>query len=94
MSPAQNPALLRALAAEIKHQRNILKISQDELAYRAGLNRTFLGKIEVAKNQPSLSALLKLSVGLNICMITLVAAIMARYAKEVSIVQLAKPEAT
>ncbi|MFM2112280.1 MAG: hypothetical protein RLZZ271_940 [Pseudomonadota bacterium] len=85
MSSAQNPALLRALAAELKHQRSILQISQDELAHRAGLNRTFLGKLEIAKNQPSLTALLKLSVGLNIDVVTLLSGIMTRYTKELTV---------
>ena len=57
MRSVQNPSLLKAFAAEVKARRGLLHISQDELAFRSGLSRTFLGKIEIAQNQPSLTAL-------------------------------------
>ncbi len=66
MRTVQNPLLLKAFAAEIKARRGVLEISQEELAYRSGLSRTFLGKIEIASNQPSLTALFKLADGLQV----------------------------
>lgn len=66
MRSVQNPALLKALAAEIKARRGQLQISQDELAYRSGISRTFIGKMEIAENQPSLTALYKLAEGLQV----------------------------
>jgi len=82
MRSSQDLALLRALAAEVKSLRAVLEISQDELAHRAGLARTFVGKIEIAKNQPSLTALFKLAQGLGILPQDLIAAVGARYKRE------------
>ena len=82
MRTSQNPALLKAFAAEIKARRGELQISQDELAYRAGLSRTFLGKIEIAQNQPSLTALFKLADGLQVSPDDLVKGVKSRLRKE------------
>lgn len=82
MRNTQNPALLRAFAAEIKARRGELQISQDELAYRAGLSRTFLGKIEIAQNQPSLTALFKLADGLQVGADELLKSVKTRLRKE------------
>lgn len=82
MRTTQNPALLRAFAAEIKARRGELQISQDELAYRAGLSRTFLGKIEIAQNQPSLTALFKLADGLQVSPDDLLKSVKTRLRKE------------
>ena len=46
-------AILLALASELKSRRLTIGLSQDELALRADLNRTFIAKIEVAKTQPA-----------------------------------------
>lgn len=78
----QNIPLLKALAAEIKARRGALQISQDELAYRCGLSRTFLGKIEIAQSQPSLTALFKLADGLEVGPDELLKAVKGRLRKE------------
>lgn len=41
-------------------------ISQEELALRAEINRTFVGKIETHKTQPSLMVMVKLSGALDL----------------------------
>jgi len=82
MRTEQNPPLLKALAAEVKARRGALQISQDELAYRCGLSRTFLGKIEIAQSQPSLSALFKLADGLEVGPDELLKAVKVRLRKE------------
>jgi transcriptional regulator with XRE-family HTH domain len=66
MHTSRNPDLMRAFAIELKVQRNALAISQEELAHRAGVDRTFVARLELAQNQPSLSVLFKLCEGLNI----------------------------
>lgn len=38
---SRNDALLEAFAAELKARRAGLKLSQEEIAYRAGVNRMF-----------------------------------------------------
>lgn len=75
-------ALLRSLAAELKARRTALGISQEQLALRAEVNRTFVGKIETAKNQPTLSVLLRLSEGLECDATELLTGILKRYRKE------------
>jgi transcriptional regulator with XRE-family HTH domain len=82
MRTVQNPSLLKAFAAEIKARRGELGISQEELAFRSGLSRTFLGKIEIAQNQPSLTALFKLADGLEVGSDELLKAVKIRLRKE------------
>jgi transcriptional regulator with XRE-family HTH domain len=82
MRSTQNPALLRAFAAEIKARRGAKQVSQDELAYRCGLSRTFLGKIEIARNQPSLTALFKLAEGLEVSPDELLKSVKTRLRRE------------
>lgn len=79
MRSSQDPALLRALASELKARRAALGISQDELALTAGINRTFVAKLELAKTSPSLSSLFRLSVGLRVEPWELIHAVQRRY---------------
>lgn len=62
---SRNDALLEAFAAELRARRSALGISQEELAHRAGVNRTYIAKLELAKNQPTLSVLHSLATALN-----------------------------
>lgn len=82
MRTVQDQALFKAFAAELKSRRAALGISQEELAARAEINRTFVGKMELAQNQPSLAVLLRLADGLSTALPELMAAVLARYAKE------------
>lgn len=79
MRSSQDPALIRALASELKARRAALGISQDELALRGGLNRTFVAKLELAKTSPSLSSLFRLSSGLSTEPWELILAVQHRY---------------
>lgn len=90
MRNTQNPALMRAFAAELKSRRADQRISQDELAHRCQVNRTFLAKLEIASTQPSLSVLLKIANGLGADLSELVGSTMQRYAKEVRAAKRAK----
>lgn len=65
MRKPRDEAILSALASEIKSRRHALGISQDELAYRADLSRTFVGKMELAQSQPALNALFHLAAALE-----------------------------
>lgn len=82
MRSTQDLDLLKGLAAAVKARRADLGISQEELAHRAGLNRTFIGKIETAKNQPSLTAFFALSAGLSCSPEVFVEDINKRFKKE------------
>lgn len=65
MRKPRDEAILSALASEIKSRRHGLGISQDELAFRADLSRTFVGKMELAQSQPALNALFHLAAALE-----------------------------
>lgn len=82
MKKPPNESLLKALAAEIKSLRTGLGVSQEELAHRAGLNRTFVGRLEVAQTQPSLTVLFQLASALEVDAAELVANITKRAKKE------------
>ena len=82
MRKPQDVPLIKALAAEIKARRMALKFSQEELAHRAGLNRTFVGKLEIASSQPSFTVLFQLAEALDTEVVDLVAAVAVRVLKE------------
>jgi transcriptional regulator with XRE-family HTH domain len=82
MRDTQNPALMRAFASEVKARRAAIGISQEELAHRSDVNRTFIGRLELASTQPSLSVLLKIAIGLETGLPELVAATLERYSNE------------
>lgn len=65
MTAVRDLSLIQAFAAAVKARRHALGISQEELAWRAGVDRTFVARIELAQNQPSLSVLFALGNGLN-----------------------------
>jgi transcriptional regulator with XRE-family HTH domain len=56
---------LKEFGTLIKEQRRALDISQEELAHRSGLDRTYISGLERGNRNPSLRALLKLANGLN-----------------------------
>jgi transcriptional regulator with XRE-family HTH domain len=54
------------LARNVKRARNRLGISQDELAHRSGLHRTYIGGIERAERNISLKSLEKIAAALGL----------------------------
>lgn len=82
MRKAQDLPVLRAAAAEIKARRTGLKISQEELAHRANVHRSFVARLEVAGTQPSLAVLFRLAEALEAEAVDLVGGIAVRYRKE------------
>lgn len=50
----------------IKELRNKLGISQEELAYRADVHRTYIASLEVGKRNISIGTLEKIVVALNV----------------------------
>lgn len=57
----------------IKQRRGELGISQEELAFRSGLHRTYISDIERASRNPSLENIEKLAKALEISISTLFA---------------------
>ena|ERR1700730_6327165 len=54
------------LGAAIKAERSALRISQEELAYRAGLHRTYVSDVERGARNPSLESVEKLANALEL----------------------------
>lgn len=77
-----DPALLRAVAAELKARRTALGLNQEGLAFAAGVDRTFVARLENCSTSPSLGTLFRLSTGLETDPGDLVSAIAKRYRKE------------
>lgn len=63
---ATNQNLLKQFGRTIQTLRKELGISQEELAYRAGFHRTYIGMIERAERNITLSNIQKLADALNI----------------------------
>lgn len=75
----QNPKLIAAFASELKYRRGLARISQDELARRAEINRTFIAKLELAQSQPTLTVLDDIARALNRDLPGLIAGVFSRY---------------
>lgn len=56
----------KALAFVIKRDRRILGLSQEELAHRAGIHRTYMSDIEKGKRNMTLQTLVLLAEGLQV----------------------------
>ena len=82
MRPSKNEPLMRALAIEIKARRLALEMSQEDLAGKCDLDRPYISLIEVARKQPTISVLLKLSEGLDYGLPEMMERVMSRYLVE------------
>lgn len=82
MRKPRDEPLLKALAAEVKRRRLALEMSQEDLAFRADVHRTFVGKIEVGQTQPSFTVLFHLAQALETDVLDLLAGVVARVPKE------------
>ncbi len=58
--------LLREFGLRIQQERKKLGISQEELAFRAGMHRTYIGMIERAERNITLSNIKKLADALQL----------------------------
>lgn len=79
---SRDDALLKAFASELKARRTILRLSQEELALRAGINRTYVAKIELCKNQPTLSIMFQLAQALECELPVMLKGVVDRYQRD------------
>lgn len=82
MRPSKNQLLFNALATEIKLRRRALGFSQEDLAGHCQLDRPYISLIEVGRNQPTLSVLLRLADGLQYSMSEFMGLVQERYLLE------------
>ena len=52
--------------SNLRHQRDAAGLTQEELAYRAGLNRTTISLLERGKRMPGLDTMAALAVALDL----------------------------
>jgi transcriptional regulator with XRE-family HTH domain len=65
----KKPKVLIELGNRIRQLRKLENISQEELADRTGLHRTYIGMIERAEKNITLINIEKLAIGLNVALI-------------------------
>ena len=58
--------LRQAFAANLRRLRHAKGISQEDLAYEAGVNRTYLSKLEKGASYPGLEIIAKLATVLEV----------------------------
>ncbi len=63
--------ILQIFGLTVRERRNALGISQEELAERTGLHRTYIGDIELGKRNVSLENIVKLADALGVTPSTL-----------------------
>lgn len=56
----------------LKRHRTLVNVSQEELAFRAGVDRTFISRLERGTRQPTITTLIGLGVALGISAVELV----------------------
>lgn len=66
--------LRQALAANVLRLRNAKALSQEQLAFEADIDRTYVSQVERCVNNPSLLVLHKLATALDTTVITLLTA--------------------
>ena len=52
-----NNKILKKLAINVKHKRSLANISQEELALKIGVERSYITAIEIGQKSPSLYCL-------------------------------------
>ncbi|WP_310540942.1 helix-turn-helix transcriptional regulator [Phenylobacterium sp.] len=63
----------RRVGLNIKRLRELQGISQEELADRAGVHRTYVSGVERAVRNPTITVLAKIAAGLGVQLVELVA---------------------
>jgi len=58
--------ILNIYAENVRYFRKILKISQEELAFRSGLHSSFIGMVERAERNSTLVSLQKIAKALEV----------------------------
>jgi len=63
--------ILKTFGSNVRIIRNNLQISQEELAFKADINTSFLSDIENGKRNVSIISIIKISLALNVDVIKL-----------------------
>ena len=82
MANSQIPNLGPVFVEVLRRYRTDMNISQEELAFRAGVDRTFVSRIERGIRQPTITTLVGLGLALGISAAELVQEVEAEYRKQ------------
>ncbi|MBS0163138.1 MAG: helix-turn-helix transcriptional regulator [Nitrospira sp.] len=82
MRKVQDLPVLLAAATAIKARRTEINISQEELAHRADVHRSFVARLELAETQPSLAVFFRLANALEVEVVELTRTIVRRAEQE------------
>ena len=82
MRKVQDLPVLLAVATAIKARRTEINISQEELAHRADVHRSFVARLELAETPPSLAVFFRLATALEIEVVELIRTIVRRAEQE------------
>ena len=66
MANSQAPDIGPVFGEVLKRHRSVLNVSQEELAFRAGVDRTFISRLDRGIRQPTITTLIGLGVALGI----------------------------
>lgn len=66
MNQSDKQSVLRQFGSAVRAHRNVLKISQEELAFRAELDRTYISSVERGERNVSLFNVIRLASALEI----------------------------
>lgn len=62
----KNLFVIYEFGKRVAYLRNLQGISQEELAFRCGMQKTYLGEIETGKRNPTLYNIERISIGLEV----------------------------
>lgn len=65
-STTSDPLVAKAFGAAVRAARVAAEISQEELAHKAGVERSHMGKIERGEHMPTLALALKIAKALRV----------------------------
>lgn len=66
MANSQHPDIGPIFGSILKRRRMLANVSQEELAFRAGVDRTFISRLERGIRQPTITTLIGLGEALGI----------------------------
>lgn len=79
MRPSRNALLLQALGTTLKERRGELKLTQEDVAGAAEIDRPFITLIESAAKQPTISVLWRLAAAVELTPAEFIARVDQRY---------------
>lgn len=71
--------LMKAFGLELSSLRKAARLSQEELAFQAKVNRTYVAKLELGENQPTLTSMQNLAGALGLPLPAIIEQALKRY---------------